>query len=162
MSEVEYTLTPNLTLTQLGVVKCAACLENVPNSSLLSCLVGAYTLVEAAMSCAPWWPFLRSRKWTSSLHPDICKQSEAAPYHTAWFPNILVRKDHVGWAEQYFPVCPRFSPLVLIISWKPTACLWCVIRGEARFTQLSFFPPKVLQTCLNSYFSSEKLVGGLH
>lgn len=161
MSEVEYALTPNLTLTQVGVAKCAVCVENVPDSSLLSCLVGPHALVEAAMSCAPWWPFLHRRKWTS-LHADICEQSEAAPYHTAWFPNILVREDHVGWAEQYFPVCPQVSPLVLITSWKLTACLWCMIREEARSTQLSFFSPQALQTCLNSYFSSEELVGKLH
>lgn len=135
--------------------------KNGPNSSLLSCVVGTNALVEAATSCDPRWPSLHRRKWTSSLHPDICEQSEATPYHKTWFPNVLVRKDHVEWVKRYFPVCPQVSPLVLITLWKPTACLWCMIRGEARFTQLPFFPLKALQTCVNSYFSSVELVGGL-
>lgn len=51
--KVEYAVTPNLTLSQAGVVKSAVCMENVPDSRLLSYLVGTYALVEAAMSCAP-------------------------------------------------------------------------------------------------------------
>lgn len=136
-------LTPILTLIQVRVVKCAVWVEDVPSSSLLSCLVGTYALVEAAMSSALRWPFLYRRKWTS-LHPDICEQSEAASYHTAWFPNILVRKDHMGWAEKFFPVCPWVSPLFLITSWKPIACLWCMRKTEARFAQLSIFSQKKL------------------
>lgn len=30
VAEVEYTLTPSLTLTEVGVAKCAACVANVP------------------------------------------------------------------------------------------------------------------------------------
>lgn len=53
----------------------------------------------------------------------------------------------------------------LLLVWKATAYLWCLSRGEARFTQvvfLVFFPPKTIQTHLNSYFSREELVGRLH
>lgn len=112
----------------------------------------------------PWAVLLGDLSFTDGnelLHPDICKQYEAAPHRTAWFPNILVRKDHVRWAEWRFPVCSQVSPLVLITSWKPTAYLWCMIRGDTRFAQLSSFSPKALQSCLNSYFSSGELVGGL-
>lgn len=49
-----------------------------------------------------------------------------------------------------------------LLVWKPTACLWCLIRREARSTQLFFSPSKTIQTCLNSYFSREKLVGKLN
>lgn len=139
VSDVMHTLTPILTLMLVRVAKRAVWVEDVTGGSLLPCLVCTYALVEAATSCALRWPFLHRRKWTSSLHPDICEQSEAAPYHTAWFPNILVGKDHMGWAENFFPVCPWVSPLFLITSWKPIACLWCMSRREARFTQLSFF-----------------------
>lgn len=53
----------------------------------------------------------------------------------------------------------------LLLVWKATACLWCLSRGEARFTQvvfLVFFPPKDNSNSSKFLFSREELVGRLH
>lgn len=46
VAKVEYTLTPSLTLAEVGVAKCAACVANVP-------FVTSGGPAEAATSCAP-------------------------------------------------------------------------------------------------------------
>lgn len=120
------------------------CTASASQSCNKRCLCGkrpshhvCWVHMEIAMSAAPRWPFTCRRKWTSLLHPDICKQAEAYLKHFS-------KDDRMGQAGLYFPVCPQVSPLITL--WRPVSHLSCqggwMSRGEAKSTQLFFHPFK--------------------